>query len=295
MAVITLARQVGSGGHVVAAALAERFGFETFGRKELRTEADLRGLSLPSSFERFASDDRSDARLNHYLSYGELEFDVALRGGSHSAGGGPFLTDMTANRREILLTLQTLVYEIASRDNVVLVGAGAQILLADFPWSLRVKVIAPVETRKRRMIDTYHLSPQEADSAVRQGDQEQIDYNRVIFGEDWQNAELWDLVINSDRLSVQQIIDLCAIRITGNPPIPEGDAQSLSAAATINRTILNASESDWLQISAAPSPTGIKLSGEVATSEAHARLMELIAPYASQVNLVDELRELTLS
>ena len=255
MAVITLARQVGSGGHVVAAALAERFGFEIFGRKELRAEADLRGLSLPSSFERFASDDSSDARLNHYLSYGELEFDVALRGGSHSAGEGPFLTDMTANRREILMTLQSLVYEIASRDNVVLVGAGAQILLADFPWSLRVKVIAPIETRTHRMADTYHLAPKEANAAVRQGDQEQIEYNRVIFGEDWLNAELWDLVINSDRLSVQQIVDLCAIRITRNPSIPEGDSRSLSAAARINRFILDTSESDWLQISAAPSPT----------------------------------------
>jgi cytidylate kinase len=298
MAVITLARQVGSGGQVVAAALAERFSFEIFGRKELRAEANLRGLSLPSSFERFASDDSSDARLNHYLSYGELEFDVALRGGSYSADGSvnsPFLTDMTSNQREILMTLQTLVYEIASRDNVVLVGAGAQILLSNFPWALRVKVIAPVETRTNRMIDTYHLSPHEADSAVRQGDQEQIDYNRVIFGEDWRTAELWDLVINSDRLSVEQIVALCAIRIAGNPPIPGEDARSLSAAATINRTILDASESDWRHISAAPTPAGITLSGEVATNESHARLMGLIATSIGQVNLVDELRELTPS
>ncbi len=298
MAVITLARQVGSGGQVVAAALSDRFSFKTIGRKELRAEAELRGLTLPTSFERFASDDTPNTRLNHYLSYGELEFDIALRGGSHMESGGvrsPFLTDMTVNRREILLSLQALVYEIASRDNVVLVGAGAQILLADFPWTLRVKVIAPADVRIQRMIDAYRLSPQEAESAVRQGDQEQIDYNRVIFGEDWHNAELWDLLINSEHLSVEQIVELCAIRLVGGPSIPLADTRSLIAAASINQKILQASDNDWAQISAAPTRAGIALRGEVPTSDAHAKLMEVIATSISQVTVIDDLRELTPS
>ncbi|MFL5760687.1 MAG: AAA family ATPase [Thermomicrobiales bacterium] len=293
MTVIALARQVGSGGQAVATGLAERFGFAVIGRKELRAEAARRGLSLPPSFEGFASEDRAGLNLNHYLSYGELEFDFALRGGSgDNLDSVPFFSDMAGNSREILLTLQILIYDIAARDNVVLVGAGAQILLAGFAWALRVKIIAPMETRVKRMIDAYRLQPDEADAAVQQADQEQIDYNRIIFGEDWNNPELWDLVINSELLRVDQIVELIASQVDRIEMKRENvDREMLSASAEINRQLLAATHLGRPYACAIPTPEGIAIRGDVPNSEAYAAIMELAAATAAPLPLVDGLRE----
>src|SRR5688572_30285225 len=136
MRIVTLARQVGSGGHAIATALADRSGLRVIGRKELRDEAAKQGLTLPQSFVRFASEDSGFGGLNHYLSYGELEFDLALRGALQASGerhDPGFLEEITAHSREILLTLQVLIYDLAAKGNVLFVGAGAQILLAGIP------------------------------------------------------------------------------------------------------------------------------------------------------------------
>jgi len=296
MTVITLARQVGSGGQTVATTLSQRLGLRVIGREELSEEASKQGLSLPQSFVRFASEDTSGAGMDHYLSYGELEFDLALRGGAlltetHQDTG--FLTEISAHSRDILLTLQVLIYDLAAHDNVLFVGAGAQILLAEIPQVLRVKIIAPVATRIERMTSAYSLSMEEARATVLAGDQEQIDYNRVVFGEDWHNAELWDIVINSDMLSVDQIVDLIA---SLSRPAPEIASVSthLSRAAAINRAMLETTSLGKTNAYAVPTPDGIVIRGEVPNDDVRRELIEIATSASGESPVVDKLELLAL-
>jgi cytidylate kinase len=291
MTVITLARQVGSGGQTVAMALSQRLDLRVIGRKELREEASARGLSLPESFVRFASEDSSGAGMNHYLSYGELEFDLELRGGTllaenHQDTG--FLTEISAHSREILLTLQVLIYELAAHDDVLFVGAGAQILLAEIPQVFRVKIIAPVETRIKRMVTAYSLSVEEARLAVLAGDQEQVDYNRVIFGEDWHNPELWDIVVNSEALSIEQIVDLIASRSSSTSENAEVSIH-LSRAAAINRAMLDSTALESNFAYAMPTTDGIVVRGEVANDDLRTEIMELALSLSAGVSIADGL------
>jgi len=291
MTVITLARQVGSGGQTVATALSQRLDLRVIGREELSEEASKQGLSLPESFVRFASEDNSGAGMNHYLSYGELEFDLALRGGTLLTETQPdtgFLTEISAHRRDILLTLQVLIYELATHDSVLFVGAGAQILLAEIPQVLRVKIIAPVETRIERMTSAYSLSVEEARVAVLAGDQEQVDYNRVIFGEDWHNAELWDLVINTDMLSVEQIVDLIA---SLSKPASEMSriSKHLSQAAVINRALLESSLLASTNAYAMPTPEGIMVCGDVPNDNLYREVIDFASSLSGGVSVADGL------
>jgi cytidylate kinase len=286
MTVITLARQVGSGGQVVATALSQRLGLRVFDRTELRNEASKRGLSLPESFVKFASEETGSG-LNHYLSYGELEFDLALRGGTPERDDTGFLSELSAHRREILLTLQVVIYDLTSHDNVLFVGAGAQILLADIPQVLRVKIIAPIETRIDRMVSAYSLSNDEARAAVEAGDQEQVDYNRVIFGEDWHNPELWDLVINSDSLSVGQIAELIGSLLESTPAIADL-RQHFFHASEFNRAMLGTSLENH-DAYAMPTTDGILLRGEVSNDEIRNQLMELALSLSPGTSVVDGL------
>jgi cytidylate kinase len=286
MTVITLARQVGSGGQVLATALSQRLGLRTVDRIELRNEASKRGLSLPESFVKFASEEAGSG-LNHYLSYGELEFDQALRGGTPERHDTGFLSELSAHSREILLTLQVVIYDLASHDNVLFVGAGAQILLADIPQVIRVKIIAPVETRIERMVSAYSLSNDDARAAVEAGDLEQVDYNRVIFGEDWLNPELWDIVVNSDTLSVDQIVDLVGSLVKSIPQIADLK-ERLFHASEINRAMLDASLGNC-DAYAQPTTEGILLRGEVPNNDLRDQLMELASSLSPGTSVSDGL------
>jgi cytidylate kinase len=291
MTVITLARQVGSGGQVVASSLSQKHGLRVVGRKELQARAASEGLFLPASFARFASEEVSDPRLNHYLSYSEVEFDFALSGATHkteSHHDSGFLTDITAKSREILLTLQILIYELAAQDNVLFVGAGAQILLAAIPQVLRAKIIAPVETRVERMMTGYSLTEIEARAAVHGGDQEQIDYNRVVFDEDWNNPELWDIVINSESLTVDQIVELIASAPKSTTQVDEVSTQ-LTRAAAINRALLDAPAAGNSTAYAVPTQEGIVIRGDVPNDDVRRELVEIVTTVAAGSQIVDKL------
>src|SRR3954454_12869641 len=114
MAVITLARQVGSGGTTIAQLVAAKLDYRVVGRKELLEEASRQGLWLPTSFANFADEHRlasqsATTMSPHYFSIGELEFGDALRGSAPAAtvetGPQSFLEEMISARRTLLLTV----------------------------------------------------------------------------------------------------------------------------------------------------------------------------------------------
>ncbi len=166
MAVVALARQVGSGGQSIATLLAERLGYELVGRRQLRAAARERGLDLPQTFVDFADEERLELGARDpadlYLSYGELEFGDALSGtvrlGTEARDRPLFIDRVARDRRTLVLLVQGLVYEVAARDRVVLVGAGSQLILAGVPGVLRVKIVAPEAVRIARLAESRALT-----------------------------------------------------------------------------------------------------------------------------------------
>jgi cytidylate kinase len=304
MAIITLARQVGSGGQSIAAALAERLGYRQYGRRELRQLAGSGGLALPESFERFANEDAFQSaggdRLSHlHVSYGELEFDRALRGYGPLPDEDPgpsFLDGLTRHRREILLSLLSVVYQLAATDNAILVGAGGQLLLAEATGVLRVKIVAPVEVRIQRLAAAYGLTPPAARVAVLHADQEQRDYNRAVLGADWDDPLMWDLIANTERLTVDEVCTLVGALVEG-PHFTAGLAPAmtgtLSAAAAINRALWADADLRTTTIMAAPTAHGLALRGEAVSERTRQRALTLAATTAPTVTIVDDMRALT--
>lgn len=284
MAVITLARQVGSGGQSIARLLGERLGFAVIGRRDLLAEAARRGMPLPRAFAEFADEPMLGATLPSgaspwYLSVGELEFDDALRGSFRTLNQPlSLLEEFAQERRAILLTVASLIFDIAARDNAILIGGGGQYLLAGTPGVIRLKVIAPVEVRKERLMTTYNLSAEDAESTVERADREQRDYNRAVFGADWDDPLHWDLVINTETLDPATVCESIAALTTrdGSPVvIPQECREALAHAALINRVLrLEAPPSVWLV--AMPKEGSVLLQGDVLAAEHADELLSLI-------------------
>lgn len=284
MAVITLARQVGSGGQSIARLLGERLGMTVLGRRDLLAEAAQRGMPLPRAFAEFADEPMLGATLPSgaspwYLSVGELEFDDALRGTFRTLNQPvSLLEEFAQERRAILLTVASLIFDVAARDDAILIGAGAQYLLSGIPGVVRLKAIAPAEVRKERLMAAYNLSAEDVSSTVERADREQRDYNRAVFGADWDDPLHWDLVINTEVLDPGMVCDSVAALIARDGSrlvIPQEYREALAHAAMMNRILqLEAPPSVWLL--AMPKGGSVLLQGDVLSAEHADEVLSLI-------------------
>lgn len=185
MAIIVISHELGAGGPEIGQALAERLGYRLVGQELISDAAHRYGLleeklthldeSKPSLFERF------DAETRRYIT-----------------------------------VIQTALYEFAEHDNVILMGRGGQWLLRGVPHVLRVRVMAPFELRARRLAKKMagqmgeQTNMRTVNDLVRRDDTEKAGRMRYLYEVDIRDPALYDLVINTERLSIQTAAEMIA-------------------------------------------------------------------------------------
>ena len=100
-----------------------------------------------------------------------------------------------AHLREIILTL-------GHQGDVVIVGRGAQFVLPS-QFGLRVRMVAPVEERVRRIAGRENLSLEAARLEVEKSDRERATLARRQFGQTPADPLNQDLIINTAELTVE--------------------------------------------------------------------------------------------
>ena len=75
---------------------------------------------------------------------------------------------------------------------------------------LRVLVTASPETRARRLAEARTLDLKDARKAITDADTARADYLRRFYGVEAELPTHYDLVVNTDTLSVEQAADLVA-------------------------------------------------------------------------------------
>ena len=102
--------------------------------------------------------------------------------------------------------LQSVIYELASRGNAIFLGRGSHILLRNFKCALQIRVTASLEKRMENLAGRGLLW-EVAIKAIHKSDHERGAFIKFAFGQDWDNAELYDIVINMDNLTVDFAVD----------------------------------------------------------------------------------------
>jgi cytidylate kinase len=183
MAIVTISHQMGAGGPEIGMKLAQRVGYR-------------------------------------YVDQ-ELVLDVARKYGvaedklSHLDESKPTLFErFDTETRYYITILQTSLLDFAEMDNCVLMGRGGQWLLRGIPHVVRVRVIAPFETRVRRWIkrtaEMTGETPTQRAAAdfVRRDDAEKSGRMRYLYEVDLADPMLYDGVVSTDRLSYDAVVDM---------------------------------------------------------------------------------------
>lgn len=190
--IVAIGRELGAGGHEVGERIAALIGAELLDDQIVDLVAQK--IGAPASYVA-AKDETVETfaeRLFHSIRQAQPE--------AYAAG-----TDIPDWSEDRLFALTSdLIRERAREHSLVVIGRGAPILLANMPGLLRLFVIAPIEARVRRLTERMGVSAEEALREIKASDQRRAAYLKQYFGVDWRDPHLYDLIVNSGALGVEQ-------------------------------------------------------------------------------------------
>jgi cytidylate kinase len=177
LSVVTISRQMGSLGYEVAKELADMLGYRLMWR-ELINQAALRS--------------------------GKPEVALATIDELGLLGLCPSPKECKA----YLKALKHVIVELADEGKVVIVGRAGQVILHNRSEVLHVRVIAPVEVRANRVALMHDISLENALAQIEASDEYRRNYLKRFYKVRWGNPELYDLVLNTARISPGMGADL---------------------------------------------------------------------------------------
>lgn len=177
MAIITISREMGSGGIPIAHKVAEKLGYQLIDGEMIMAAAEAYGLS-PEAVE------QADEKPPH------------------------FVDTLDSKQFLDLHLIELIILEAALKGNVVIYGRGGQDLLKDVNSVLRTRIIAPFEDRVERWAEREWLDPDRARYLVRKSDQQRAGFIKYYFDRDWDDCVHYDLVINTQRLSEDKAVQV---------------------------------------------------------------------------------------
>jgi cytidylate kinase len=222
------------------------------------------------------------------------QFGGSLMELTHAVEEKPTLLDRFSEaQRRYLAYIEAIIFELAARDNVVLVGRASTVMLRDVPHALRVRVIAPEGARAARIEQQQGLTREAALEYVRQTDRERGARVRFFYHVDWDDPLLYDLVLNTERLSVDETVPL----VLGLLRSERWQTTALSHAAVADRSLTAQAKAALLanpvtrgqQIFASCAHGAISLTGSVRSEEQRKMAFETVAKMpgvASVVNVI---------
>ncbi len=98
-----------------------------------------------------------------------------------------------------------------AKHHAVVVGRGACKIAEDMPKGFHVRIIAPLPWRVEQVSSFYRFSKEEATRRIRLMDAERESFFRRYFNEDITNSDLYDIVLNQARLSMDSIVDVVVL------------------------------------------------------------------------------------
>lgn len=139
-----------------------------------------------------------------------------LRGGK--AG---LVERLTTDERSVALYTAEQVFALAERGNVVLRGWGATCLLRPVPHVVCVRVTRSLAKRVEWLMGELETDDAKfAEAEIRRSDDAHATRMNDRFGVNWGDPALYDLVLNTDRMSVDSCVDQIA-RLASHPQFAE--------------------------------------------------------------------------
>ena len=212
---VTIEREYGCGGGVIAEQLAQRLGWSLWDRR--LTEEIARLANVDSSAVK-RCDERMDSpfyRLAKTFWRGSYDRNAHLTGRA-------FDTDC------MMAMMEEITAKIAQEGNAVVVGRGAPYFLREQTDAFHIFLYAPRAEKVRRLLQDG-ATQSEAEDLVDTVDRERVAYVKHYFDADWPTRSLYHVMLNTavgNEPVIQTILHTMQL-IQGHPKATDYEPQKV--------------------------------------------------------------------
>ena len=190
--IITIAREMGSGGRTIGKMLSEDLGIKYYDKDLIKLASEDSGIN-----ERF---------------FGLV--DEKLKGSFLRKGGvykgellSPDHRDFTSDQN--LFNFQAkIIKQLADKEPAVIVGRCADFILSGRRDVVKVFVYSNMETAVKNVVDMYGVSEKEAQKIIERTDKERSEYYRHYTGRDWTNAKNYNICLDTSDMDYRKCIEI---------------------------------------------------------------------------------------
>lgn len=181
--IISVGREFGSGGRVIAEALAERFNIPVYDRHLITNIAEKTGLTH-EEVEKY-----NEAPKSRLMSR-------RVRGFSNS------IEDNIAE-----MQFEFIEKKASEGESFVVVGRCSETKLKKYKGLVSIFVLGDMDAKTERIMNLYNLSKTEAKALIEKKDRKRKSYHNYHTGLHWGDSRLYDISINSTRLGIDGTVD----------------------------------------------------------------------------------------
>lgn len=196
--VITISREFGAGGSELAQVLGDQLGWRVLDRDLVQRVAEQLGLDPRTVATMDEHPPGIFARISSALLITHPEAPITLE------ATGVLSPDAVAD------ATRAAILEAAQSTPVVVVGHGSQCLFRDRPCTVHIRLVAPLDSRVQRVCARAPCEALIAAAQARRMDNDRYAYVRRYYHSDWRDPMLYDLEINTGRVSIQSAAGIIA-------------------------------------------------------------------------------------
>jgi cytidylate kinase len=195
--VVCVSHTTGSGGDEVGKQVAERLGY-LYVDEDIVARAAAAGGLEPGEI---ADEERRKSYVGRLL-------DTLAQGGGDAWTLATTAAVEVVRPEDVRALIRETVAQTAARGNVVIVAHAASHALDSGPHMLRVFVTASPATRQKRVAAAEQLDEGRAGRTIKDSDAGRRDYLKRFYSVDSEAPTDYDLVVNTDLLSIEQAAEI---------------------------------------------------------------------------------------
>lgn len=190
--VISIGRELGSGGKEIAEKLASRLGIKFYDKKLLEVAARESGFDT-AVFEKADERESNSFMGNIFSIHGSIA--NVLSGGSWMDSDQLFAIQSEAIRN------------LSEQESCIIVGRCAEYVLREHPHMASIFITADYEDRVRYVMNHDNVGRAQAIATIDKGDKRRRHYHDYYATTRWGEARCYDLCINSSHLGIEGTTD----------------------------------------------------------------------------------------
>lgn len=191
--VITIGRQLGSGGREIGQKLSARLGIAFYDKELIRIASQQSGLK-----EEFF--ERVDEQKHFSLFPGIL--------GLRNSITDDFFSNYYLSNESLFRIQSDVMRKLAEEGSCIFVGRCADYVMKEERNCLNVFISADTADRIRRIAASHRITEGKASDMIERTDRGRSSYYNYFTGKTWGAADSYDLCINSSLLGIDETVRL---------------------------------------------------------------------------------------